>query len=113
MTGRGALRAATFALFATAVSVAAPAPLRAQDLICDRGDQEVRALEFRGNRAVSDDDLALRVRTTPSSWGRRNLHLWFAEKRCLNHDELPRDVFRLKQYYRERGFNAAKIDTLA
>lgn len=112
MTGRRALRAATIALFATAVSVAAPASLAAQDLICDAGDQEVRALEFRGNRALSDDDLALRVRTTPSSWGRRNLHLWFAEKRCLNHDALPRDVYGLKQYYRERGFYAAQVDTL-
>jgi outer membrane protein insertion porin family/translocation and assembly module TamA len=112
MTGRRALRAATFALFATAVSVAAPASLRAQDLTCDRGDQEVRALEFRGNRAMSDDDLALRVRTTPSSWGRRNLNLWFAEKRCLNHDELPRDVLGLKAYYRQRGFYAAQVDTL-
>jgi outer membrane protein assembly factor BamA len=112
MTGRRALRAATIALFATAVSVAAPASLRAQDLICDAGDQEVRALEFRGNRALSDDDLALRVRTTPSSWGRRNLNLWFAEKRCLNHEELPRDVLRLKAYYRERGFYGTQVDTL-
>ena len=112
MTFPGALRAATIALFATAASAAAPASLRAQDLSCDRGDQEVRALEFRGNRAIGDDDLALRVTTTPSSWGRRNLHLWFAEKRCLNHDELPRDVLRLKAYYKERGYYSAKVDTL-
>lgn len=112
MTWRDALRAATFALFATAVSVAAPASLRAQYVSCDGGEQEVRALDFRGNRAVSDDDLALRVTTTPSSWGRRHLHLWFAEKRCLNRDELPRDVLRLKAYYRDRGFYFAQVDTL-
>ena len=112
MTLTGAMRAATIALFATAASVAAPASLRSQDLSCDPGDQEVRALEFRGNRAISDDDLALRVTTTPSSWGRRNLHLWFAEKRCLNHSELPRDVLRLKAYYKERGYYSARVDTL-
>lgn len=112
MTSMGAVRAATFALFAIGVSVATPASLRAQEIACDRGDQEVRALEFRGNRAVSDDDLALRVRTTPSSWGRRHLHLWFAEKRCLNRDALPRDLLGLKNYYRERGFYSATIDTV-
>ena len=112
MTSRGAVRAATIALFAVAASVAAPVAGRAQDVACDRGDQEVRALEFRGNRAISDEDLALRVTTTPSSWGRRNLHLWFAEKRCLNREELPRDVLRLKAYYRERGFYSAQVDTL-
>jgi outer membrane protein assembly factor BamA len=111
MTCRGALRAATLALFATAASVAAPSHLRAQDIACDRGDQEVRALEFRGNRAVSDDDLALRVSTTPSAWARRNLRVWFGE-RCLNRAELPRDLLRLKAYYRERGFYSAKVDTL-
>jgi outer membrane protein insertion porin family len=112
MTVRAASRAATFALLAAVVSVATPARLRAQDLGCDPGDQEVRALEFRGNRAVRDDDLALRVRTTPSAWGRRRLHLWFAEKRCLNRDELPRDLLRLKAYYRDRGFYLAEVDTV-
>jgi outer membrane protein insertion porin family len=112
MTPRGALRAATIALFATAGGVAVPSRLFAQDISCDRGDQEVRALEFHGNRAISSSDLALRVTTTPSSWGRRNLNLWFAAKRCLDRDELPRDVARLKTYYRERGFYAANVDTL-
>jgi len=106
------VRAATIALFAVAASVAAPASVRAQDIACDRGDQEVRALDFRGNRAISDDALALRVTTTPSSWGRRNLHLWFAEKRCLDHNQLPLDVLRLKAYYRERGYYSAEVDTL-
>lgn len=112
MTPRAALRAAAIALFATAAGVAAPAGLMAQDVSCNRGDLEVRGLEFRGNRAISDDDLALRVTTTPSSWARRNLHLWFAEKRCLNRDELPRDVRNIKFYYRERGYYSTEVDTL-
>jgi len=107
----GALRKAAIVLFAAA-GVAVPALLRAQDVSCDRGDLEVRDLQFRGNRAISDADLALRVTTTPSSWGRRNLHLWFAEKRCLDRDELPRDVFRLRAFYRERGYYSAQVDTL-
>jgi outer membrane protein insertion porin family len=112
MTWSAALRAAAIALVATAVSVAAPASAQAQDLTCDRGDLEVRALDFRGNRAASDDELAVRVTTTPSSWARRNLHLWFAEKRCLNRTALPRDVLRLLAYYRDRGFYSAQVDTL-
>jgi outer membrane protein insertion porin family/translocation and assembly module TamA len=111
MTSRGALRAATIALLATAARVAAPTVLDAQDIECDRGDQEVRALDFRGNRFISDEDLALRVSTTASSWGRRNLRLWFGE-RCLNRAELPRDLLRLRAYYRERGFYSARVDTL-
>jgi outer membrane protein insertion porin family len=109
---KGALRAATFALFATAASAAMPASLRAQDFACDRGEQEVRHLDFRGNRAVSDDDLERRVVTTPSSRLRRSVGIPIGVKRCLDRDELPRDVLRIIAYYRERGFYSAKVDTL-
>lgn len=112
MIRSGTVRAATIALFVAAASLAVPSVVQAQDLSCDRGDLEVRDLQFRGNRAILDDELALRVSTTPSSWARRNLHLWFAEKRCLNRDELPLDVIRLKVYYRDRGYYSAKVDTL-
>ena len=37
-----------------------------QDVECDPGDQEVRSLEFEGNHAFSDAELALRIVTTPS-----------------------------------------------
>ena len=106
------MRAATIALFATAVRVAAPASVQAQDISCDRGDPEVRALDFQGNRAVSSSDLALRVTTTPSAILRRGLRVALGEKRCLNRNELPRDVLRLKAYYRERGFYSAQVDTV-
>jgi outer membrane protein insertion porin family len=109
---RGALRAATFALLATAASAAMPSALPAQDFACDPGKQEVRGLEFHGNRAVDDDDLARRVTTTPSSRLRRVFGIPIGTKRCLDHDELPGDVQNLLGYYRERGFYSAKIDTL-
>src|SRR2546430_2685628 len=83
-----------------------------QDISCDRGDPEVRALEFQGNHAVSSGDLALRVTTTPSAILRRGLRVALGEKRCLNRNELPRDVLRLKAYYRERGFYSAQVDTV-
>jgi outer membrane protein assembly factor BamA len=109
---RRALRAATFALFATAASVAAPLDLQAQDLGCDRGDLEVRGLAFRGNHSIGDGDLALRIVTTPSSRARRTFHLPFGEKRCLDRRELANDMGRLKEYYRQRGFYLTQVDTL-
>lgn len=111
MTGRGVLRAATFALFASVAIAVAPRGAVAQDLSCGPGDKEVLGLDFRGNRSIRDAELALRVTTTPSARTRR-WHLGFGQRRCLNHDELSRDVLRLTAYYRERGFYAARVDTL-
>src|SRR5205085_10835064 len=88
-----------------------PRFVRARDVTCAPGDQEVQDLDFRGNRAISDNDLALRVTNTASStW--RVLHIGIGTRRCLNRDELPRDVLRLKAYYRERGFYSAQVDTV-
>jgi len=113
MRRRGALRAATIALFAAAASVATPAPVGAQDLECEEpGAREVRELVFRGNRALSDDDLALRIRTTPSALLRRRLQLPLGARRCLDPNELALDALRLKRYYRERGFYYTNVDTL-
>ena len=70
---------------------------------------EVRGLDFRGNRALSDDDLSLRVATTPSSFVRRWLRFG-GTKRCLNLRALPRDVVGLRQYYRDRGFYDARVE---
>src|SRR5204863_3445019 len=66
-------RGAVFGATLLAVFVAAPGIARAQDLSCSPGDVEVRALRFEGNKALSDDELALRVTTTPSAAFRRNL----------------------------------------
>src|SRR5687767_11162120 len=105
-----ASRAATIALFATAVGFAAPTNLMAQDVACDQGDREVRALEFRGNRALSDDDLSIRVSTTASDRRRRILRI-FGTRRCLGPNQLARDVILLRRYYHDRGFYRVRVDT--
>jgi outer membrane protein assembly factor BamA len=109
MTKR-ASRAATIALFATAVGIALPARLFAQDLACDLGDREVRALEFSGNRSLPDDDLRIRVSTTPSDL-RYRLFRFFGTRRCVGPAQLGRDVIGLTRYYRDRGFHRVQVDT--
>jgi outer membrane protein insertion porin family len=111
MMVRGALRAATIALVAIAAGAATPSEGRAQDLSCERGDLEVRNLDFRGNEALAGSDLALRIAITPSSRARRVFHLPIGEKRCLDRRELGNDIARLKEYYRLRGFYTAEVDT--
>ena len=110
MTKR-ASRAATIALLATAVGFVAPGRLVAQDLACDAGDREVRALEFRGNQTLSDDDLRIRVTTTPSDLSYR-LVRFLGTRRCLGQSQLPRDVIGLIRYYRDRGFYRVQVDTV-
>ena len=111
MRASGLLRAATIALFAMVAGAAFPGAARAQDLQCDPGDVEVRGLEFEGNRAISDDELAVRVVTTPTSRARR-MGLSLGTRRCLDRDELPIDVLRLIEHYERRGYKRAVVDTV-
>lgn len=111
MRGSGTLRAAAIALFAMATAVVFPGAADAQDLQCDPGDVEVRGLEFEGNRAISDDELAVRVVTTPTSRARR-MGLPLGTRRCLDRTELPRDVLRLLEHYERRGYKRAVVDTV-
>ena len=83
----------------------------AQDIECERGDLEVMQLNFDGNRAISDAELARAIVTTPSSWARRFLHLPFTTKHCLDRAELPNDRARLIILYRRRGFPRVTVDT--
>jgi outer membrane protein assembly factor BamA len=83
----------------------------AQDLRCEHGDVEVRALEFVGNKTFSSDELANVIVTTPSAWGRRTLNLPFSAKRCLNRTEYANDRLRLMIFYRQRGFPDVAVDT--
>ncbi|HKN66967.1 MAG TPA: BamA/TamA family outer membrane protein [Gemmatimonadaceae bacterium] len=84
---------------------------RAQDVECDPGDREVHSLDFVGNHAFSDDELALRIVTTASTWSRRNLRV-LGTRRCLDSDELLRDKYRLQLLYRQAGYFNTKVDTL-
>ena len=90
-----------------AVSVALPAS--AQDLSCDRGDREVRALRFIGNREYPATTLAANLATLPSSFSGLPI---IGEKRCLDPIEFARDVQRLATLYRRRGFPDVKVDTI-
>jgi outer membrane protein assembly complex protein YaeT len=96
----------SFALLALLASAA-----EAQETRCDRGDVEVRALSFQGNAAFSDAVLGQGIVTTASSRARRLLR-FVGAKHCLNQEELPRDVLRLRLWYRNHGFVDATVDTI-
>jgi outer membrane protein insertion porin family/translocation and assembly module TamA len=93
-------------------SLAGASTARAQDISCDRGDQEVFRLEFDGNRAFSDAELARTIINSPSAWARRYLHLPFTVKHCLDRAELPNDRARLVIFYRRRGYPRVTVDTV-
>lgn len=94
-----------------AVSALVPGRARAQDLRCDPGDVEVRGLDFVGNHAFTDADLANVIVTTPSAWARRYFNFPFSARRCLDRAEFANDRLRLLLYYRRRGFPGATVDT--
>ena len=100
-------------LYAALILIALPpfATAAAQDIECQRGDLEVMRLEFEGNRAFSDADLAKTIVTTPSAWARRYLHVPFSVKHCLDRTELPNDRARLIIFYRRRGYPRVTVDT--
>ncbi len=83
----------------------------AQETRCDRGDLEVRALSFQGNNAFSDAVLGTGIVTTASTRLRRYLR-FVGARHCLNSEELPRDVQRLRLWYRNHGFVDATVDTV-
>jgi outer membrane protein assembly factor BamA len=96
---------------AAALIVVAPIPgLRAQAIECSAGDREVRSLEFHGEHAFSQAELALRVATKPSEFVRRLIRI-SGVRRCLDSDELRLDVGRLRIFYRRHGYYTTKVDT--
>jgi outer membrane protein assembly factor BamA len=109
---RSAVRSVAGAVAVTLLSASAvPGAVRAQDLACDPGDREVRWLEFDGNRAFSDRELALKIYTTPSDIARRATRI-FGRRRCLDSRALRADVLRLQTFYRTKGYYDAKVDTV-
>ncbi len=105
MSGRPSLR------FVLALLVAAAGTVGAQETRCDRGDVEVSAVSFAGNSAFSDAALGSGIVTTPSSRARRLFRI-IGAKRCLDAVEFPRDVARLRVWYRNHGFIEATVDTV-
>lgn len=98
-------------LLALSLLGAATSRAEAQDTRCGRGAVEVRALQFTGNAAFTDAQLAAGIVTTASSWGRRVLRV-IGERHCLNAEEFPRDVARLRLWYRNHGYVDATVDTV-
>ena len=96
---------------AVALLLAVPAVAGAQDLECDPGDLRVDHIEFRGNETFPDAELEAAIATTPSSFWRR-VGFPFGARRCLDRVEFPRDVLRLRLFYRQRGFWKATVDTV-
>ncbi|MFN2566846.1 MAG: outer membrane protein assembly factor [Gemmatimonadaceae bacterium] len=108
---RWAYRRVAGAIAAALLSAGAtPNLLGAQDLACDPGDREVRWLDFEGNRAFSDRELALKIYTTPSDVTRRATRI-LGVRRCLDSRALRTDVLRLQTFYRTKGYYDAKVDT--
>jgi outer membrane protein assembly factor BamA len=109
--------AARAAAVLAALSLAAAVPAGAQEVACDRGDAEVRALDFAGNRAFSDDQLAAVVVATPSSSVYRYRALryppftWFGQRRCIRPSEVVLDRARLIIFYRNHGYPDVTVDT--
>ena len=83
----------------------------AQTASCGPGEREVRSLQFAGNSAFTDGQLAQTIATTPSGWTRRALRLPFAERRCLDQAEFANDRIRLVVFYRNRGYSRVAVDT--
>jgi outer membrane protein assembly complex protein YaeT len=78
-------------------------------LSCDRGDREVRALRFQGNREFDAASLSASIATTPTSLAMVPV---LRTKRCLDPVELARDVQRLEVLYRRRGYPDVAVDTV-
>ena len=96
---------------AAALTLLTPfAALRAQGTECSAGDREVRSLEFHGQHAFSQAELAQCVATKPSELVRRLIRI-SGVRRCLDSDELRLDVGRLRIFYRRHGYYSTKVDT--
>lgn len=99
------------ALLALAFLLLRPLSARAQDVLCDEGEREVRAVNFVGNTRFDSDELSAFVLTTPSSLTRRYTRR-FGAARCFPDIGLANDVSNLKAYYRNNGYYDTRVDTL-
>ena len=75
----------------------------------------VRQLEFRGNKAISDELFASAISTTNSSgFARSFLVRWLGlgAKRYFDAQEFRRDVVRIGVLYKRSGYYDAVVDTL-
>ncbi len=81
---------------------------------------EVVALRLNGVHAVKQKELMMSIATdqshcnsfvlTPFCWISKAKY--FYQKKYLNHDELKRDVLRIRVFYWKRGFRLTQVDTV-
>jgi outer membrane protein insertion porin family len=105
------MRRVFLAALVALLPVAFPGVLQAQDIACDPGDLEVRAVTFNGNQHFESAELASVIVTSPSSFARRHLHLPIGARRCLDTLELSRDAVRIRLFYRLRGYYKTAVKT--
>ena len=89
--------------------------LVAPPLVAQETQLVIRQLDFRGNKAISDEVLASAIATTNSSWfARAGLFRWIGlgAKRYFDPQEFRRDVVRIGVLYKRSGYYEAVIDTL-
>jgi outer membrane protein assembly factor BamA len=85
------------------------APLSAQQVECDGRLPEVRRLDFVGNTAYRDDQLALRIVTSPSGMLRRLLRV-VGQRWCYDSTVTKvADVVRLRYFYDQRGYRGTTV----
>lgn len=101
------MRPRVVAVLASLLVFAAP-PAAAQQVLCDNNLPEVRKLDFTGNTQFRDDQLALRIVTSPSGVARRLLRV-FGQKLCFDSTEVQKDVNRLLLFYRAQGFRGTAV----
>jgi outer membrane protein insertion porin family/translocation and assembly module TamA len=112
MGSRRAVALVRCALVAFGFGSAFPAIVRAQDVLCDPGERRVRAVRFEGNTTFSDDELSVRVLSTPTSLLRRLTRIpGIGAERCFPDIGLQNDVLNLRTFYRNYGFYDARVDT--
>jgi outer membrane protein assembly factor BamA len=80
----------------------------AQDVTCDPGDTEVRALAFRGNQTFRDDQLEIGIETTQSTWWRRTFR-FIGRAYCLDSVAVATDSIRLQSFYQRHGFADVQV----
>ena len=74
----------------------------------------VRQLRFRGNQALSDEELRAAIATSSSSWFATSpLVSWMGlgEERRFSERQFRRDVERIRVLYRASGFLEVQVDT--
>ena len=83
-------------------------PAAAQQVLCEGGLREVRAVDFRGNATFRDDQLGALIVTTPSSWARRLFRV-VGQRLCYDSTVVAADADRLAYFYFLRGFRGMRV----